>query len=68
MNPTQFQAIAKQLSPEKIMEVGLSCFSSKVLLTAVELRVFTILSQATDDRRGAWKVTITAPERHLRLS
>ena len=54
MDPTQFQAIAKQLSPEKIMEVGLSCFSSKVLLTAVELRVFTILSkqQMTGEELG----------------
>lgn len=54
MDPTQSQAIAKQLSPEKIMEVGLSCFSSKVLLTAVELRVFTILSkqQMTGEELG----------------
>lgn len=54
MGPTQSQAIAKQLSPEKIMEVGLSCFSSKVLLTAVELRVFTILSkqQMTGEELG----------------
>jgi precorrin-6B methylase 2 len=36
---------AAQLSPTKIMELGFGCWSSKVLLTAVELGVFTALAQ-----------------------
>jgi O-methyltransferase domain/Dimerisation domain len=54
MDPTQSQATAKHPTPERIMEVGLSCFSSKVLLTAVELRVFTVLSkqQMTGEELG----------------
>ena len=55
-------ATAATLSPARIMEVGMGFWPSKVLLSAIELRLFTELGGQGHDGRRAAGGPATAPE------
>jgi hypothetical protein len=44
--------VTNQLTPEKIMQVGLSFWASKTLLSAVEMEVFTELAKHPEDLKS----------------
>src|SRR5260370_3493598 len=46
---TESVSTGAQLSPEHIMQVGLGCWASKTLLSAIEMELFTQLANHPQD-------------------